>query len=269
MKEILGNYRSISLDEMSGIRLMNRTDTKFVTNVDTLRQLLTMAVSEYRVQEIEGKRIAPYYTVYFDTTHYSMYMAHQDGITTRQKLRIRSYVDSHLNFLEIKNKNNHGRTRKKRISITGFDPCNPDHNIRFTDNTMPEGLHFLKENLRYDTADIEEKLENHFNRITLVNNRKTERLTIDTGLCFNNLETDISRRLDNIAVIELKRDGLAYSPILNIMRMLRIKPMGFSKYVMGEALTNPMLKKNRLKQRIHKINILENGNVRIGRQIPA
>ena len=44
MTDILTNYQPITLEEMSGIRLMNRTDTKFVTNIATLRKLLKLAV---------------------------------------------------------------------------------------------------------------------------------------------------------------------------------------------------------------------------------
>ena len=37
MDSIIRTYDPITLDEMSGIKLMNRTDTKFVTTVDQLR----------------------------------------------------------------------------------------------------------------------------------------------------------------------------------------------------------------------------------------
>lgn len=116
MKSILQNFQSISLDEMSGVKLLNRTDTKFVTSLNQLRKLLSMAEHDYRVQEINGQRIAHYYSTYFDTPTNDMYMRHQNGHQNRQKLRIRSYVDSHLNFLEVKTKNNHGRT-KKSVSL--------------------------------------------------------------------------------------------------------------------------------------------------------
>ena len=54
MLDILDNYQPITLEEMSGIRLMNRTDTKFVTTTDQLRKLLKLAVWQYRVQEIDA-----------------------------------------------------------------------------------------------------------------------------------------------------------------------------------------------------------------------
>lgn len=240
---------------MSGIKLMNRTDTKFVTTVDRLMLLLALAHDEYRVQEVDGKRIASYYTAYFDTPDYNMYTVHQNGHAGRQKLRIRSYVDSGLNFLEVKTKNNHGRTKKKRIDMVGFDPMHPDHGIRFLrqDEQYKTYDEFLRKHLRYDPSIMSEKLENHFNRITLVNKSKTERLTIDTGLCFHNMMTGRDADLTGLAIIELKRDGLQPSPILEMLRELRIKPCGFSKYCMGSAFTNPSLKRNNFKERLRLV----------------
>ena len=255
MTDILDNFQPITLEEMSGIRLMNRTDTKFVTNTLTLRKLLKLAVWQYRAQEIDGKRLAKYYTLYFDTPDFQMYNCHHAGHANRQKLRIRSYVDSGLNFLEVKTKNNHKRTRKKRTTMFDFDPLNPSRDIHFDshDANFAEYDSFLHQYLGYEPAMMMERIENRFNRITLVNNNKTERLTIDTNLWFHNLVTDQAVSMPDIAIIELKRDGLQPSPILSLLNELRIKPMGFSKYCIGSALTNPSLRKNRFKCRLHAL----------------
>ena len=249
MEEILQQFAPITLDEMSGIRLMNRTDTKFVTTLPMLMRLLEMAKDDYFVQEIDGAHVASYYTVYFDTPDCAMYTAHETGHTNRQKLRVRSYVDSHLNFLEVKTKNNHGRTKKKRISLDDF---NPDQSSLF-DVQGSAYADFLSTNLRYAPQTLSRQLENRFSRITLVNKGKTERLTIDTNLRFHNIVTDQSRLMDDIVIIELKRDGLVSSPILAMLRKLRIKPHGFSKYVIGSALTNRQLHCNRLKPKLNDI----------------
>jgi hypothetical protein len=255
MDSILRTYDPITLDEMSGIKLMNRTDTKFVTTVDRLKELLMIAHDDYRVQDVDGNRRALYYTAYFDTPDNNMYIVHQNGHAGRQKLRIRSYVDSGLNFLEVKTKNNHGRTKKKRVDMVGFDPMNPDHGIRFLrqDDQYRSYDGFLRKHLRYDPTILTEHLENNFRRITLVNKAKTERLTIDSELKFHNLQTGRDRDLTGLVIIELKRDGLQPSPILGMLRDLRIKPCGFSKYCMGSALTNPDLKRNNFKERLRMV----------------
>lgn len=238
MKELLLGFDPITLDEMSGIKLMNRTDTKFITTLARLEELLLKAQEQYWIQDIDGDRNMPYFTRYFDTPECHMYVMHQNGKKTRQKVRIRSYESSGLAFIEVKNKNNHGRTKKKRISLENKD-------------AERELYHdFLCQHLTYNPNRLVTQIENNFNRITLVNKQKTERLTIDTALRFNNIVTENMMSLDNLVIIELKRDGNVYSPIRDIMRELHIHPQGFSKYCMGMALTNEALKRNRFKERL-------------------
>lgn len=236
MNALISKFQPISLSEMGGIKLMNRTDTKFVTSIDKLMQLLQMAGDEYLVQEIDGKRNMSYATIYYDSEDYAFYNAHHDGHAGRQKVRVRSYVDSHQSFLEIKTKDNHGKTYKSRISAN---------------DASAQG--FLRQNLHLDPQLLEQKIENSFRRITLVNKAKTERLTIDTDLSFQNLTTGLKCSLPQLAIIELKRDGLQPSPILPMLRKLRIHPCGFSKYRIGEALTNPSLRTNRIKPRLQQL----------------
>lgn len=261
MQDILNRYDPITLEEMKGIRLMNRIDTKFVTTVPVLQQLLRLAQPDYLVQQTKGKRISPYYTLYFDTDDFAMYNRHVAGHLERQKIRIRSYVDAGLNFLEVKTKNNHGRTKKKRMKMAQFDALHPDLTIRFErqDETFVGYDDFIRSHLRYDPASLTSRLENRFDRITLVNKGCTERLTIDMNLRFHNVVTDNYRFMDDIVIIELKRDGLMPSPILAKLLQLRIHPLGFSKYCIGSALTNDGLRRNRIKPRLHSIEkILKN-----------
>lgn len=235
---------AITLDEMSSIRLMNRTDTKFVTNVPTLMHLLDMARGSYFSQEICGKRISPYSTTYWDDAErHEMFRTHLCGHAPRTKVRVRTYLDTQHTFLEIKKKNNHGKTSKRRIAVPSVEAVVNAH----------AGKEFLHEQTGYTFDDIRPTLGNSFNRITLVNFDKTERLTIDFDLRFHNYETGNDATMDNIAIIELKRDGRVPSPILSMIRELRIKPSGFSKYCIGTSVTNPGIPQNRFKKRIRKI----------------
>lgn len=246
---------------MKGIRLMNRTDTKFVTSRRKLIELLQLASDDYYVQEIEGRRIGEYYTVYFDTPDYDMFRVHHCGHANRQKLRIRCYVESSQSFLEVKTKDNHSRTRKKRIRMPAFNPSAPRYDVRFGGNheEWAECDTFLREYLHYDPRTLAERIENRFNRITLVNKMKTERLTIDLDLRFRNLVTDRTKTLDNVVIIELKRDGLVTSPILDMLKQVRIKKSGFSKYCIGTAFTNPHIPHNRLKTKLYRIERIQQG----------
>ena len=242
MTELINLFAPISLEQMSGVKLMNRTDTKFVTTTDGLCQFLLMARKDYYVQEIDGERNLEYDTTYFDTTAFDMYNQHQWNHVNRQKIRFRTYCISGLQFMEVKTKNNHGRTKKKRMEVT-------DMNV----NEQAKS-DFIGKHLRYGVDTLQPALSNHFSRITLVNKAKTERLTIDSALRFHNIVSGVDKDMGPLVIIELKRDGLVYSPVLEMLRRLRIHPHGFSKYCMGSALTNPELAVNRFKCKLIEIN---------------
>lgn len=237
----------ITLEKMSGIKLMNRTDTKFVATLEQLVAFLSAVKGKYFIQEIDDKRIASYHTTYYDTDDYEMYRMHHAGRCVREKIRVRTYLDNGATFLEVKNKNNHGRTKKKRMSVGSVDSLVADGG----DTLLAKHAHYL-------LADLVPKVENRFERITLVNMAKTERLTIDCHVKFHHCETDMHSTYDRLVIIELKRDGNVYSPVKDMLRELRIKPSGFSKYCIGSALTNPNLKRNRFKPRFTKIEKLLN-----------
>jgi hypothetical protein len=240
MNALLTHYERIGLDEMKSVKLMNRIDTKYVTSAQTLRQLLRLAADDYRVQAIDGGVNLPYYTLYFGTTSRAMYMAHLHGKKNRQKVRLRRYESSDLQFLEVKHKSNTGRTDKQRI------PCPAYGETACAD--------FLAHHSAYPYADLQPALENRFNRITLVNKAMTERVTIDTDLRFHNPLTGNCCRMTDLAVIELKRDGNCPSPLLDLLRQLRVFPASFSKYCIGMVVTDPNLVCNNFKPQIHRLD---------------
>lgn len=235
----------ISLEEMSGIRLMNRTDQKYLTNISTLKRLLQLAEGNYYSQEIGGQRISPYATTYWDNlqTH-ALFRQHETGRKPRQKVRVRTYLNSDTTFLEVKKKDNHGKTSKQRIEVPSLQAVIDKH----------VGADFVREQTGLMLNDMDPAVGNRFNRITLVNFNKTERLTIDFDIQFYNYLTHERSMMDNIVVIELKRDGRCPSPILPLLRQLRIKPVGFSKYCIGASVTDHSLRINRFKKRLVRIH---------------
>ena len=234
----------ITLDEMKSIRLMKRTDTKFVTDIDTLARLLELCCGHYYAQRVADDPVSPYTTLYFDDLgRHEMFRRHQAGHRPRMKVRARTYLNGGISFLEVKKKDNHGKTRKKRIQVPSIEAVADE---RF-------GEEFLTEQTRYTWDDIRPTVRNYFNRITLVNYEKTERLTIDFDLRFYNYETQREECMGRAVIIELKRDGRAPSPILPLLRELRIHENGFSKYCIGSVITNPNLRVNNFKAKLRDI----------------
>lgn len=224
---------------MESVKLMNRIDTKYAVPLSVLPAILEASKTDYFAQEIDGKRIANYDTMYYDTDSLDMYIRHHDRQLVRQKIRIRQYVDSDLTFLEIKRKNNKGRTKKKRISLPS-----------------PDVATFIAAKSRYEWSELSPRLRTLFRRITLVNKAKTERLTIDMNLVWDNVVSGIQKTYDNLVIVELKRDGNVPSKMTDIMLSQRIHPLKISKYCIGTALTTPGLKRNRFKAKIRKIEKL-------------
>ena len=245
IQEWLAQLPPISLDEMSGIKLMNRTDTKFVTNKEKLARLLELAQGQYYAQQIEDLRIANYRTTYWDTPDHRFFLEHHNGRAPRQKIRVRTYMDSDLTFLEVKTKNNHGRTKKKRITVPSQERA---------DVVAAGGSEFAQKLTGATFDDIIPTVQNRFQRITLVNYGKTERLTIDFNVGFHNYETDRDAVTGDLVIIELKRDGNVFSPVLDLLRQLRIHPSGFSKYCIGSLMTNGRLKSNLFKKKLIRIS---------------
>lgn len=250
MEEILGivqGMKPITLDEMSGVKLMNRIDTKYVVTEAQLKAILSAICDHYYAQEVEGHRSSPYSTVYYDTPELTMYLIHHDRHLVRDKVRVRTYVDSHLTFCEVKHKNNKGRTKKKRIAVE------PIPNI--IDN--PEAAAFLAEKQPYEVSTLSPHLVTAFDRITLVNYDKTERLTIDCNLRFENLRSGNKAAMTPLVVMELKQDGRAHSLLKDVLFEMRIRPFKVSKYCIGTCLTRPEVKQNRFKKKLRRIEKLK------------
>lgn len=245
IRQIVGEMPPITLDEMKSIRLMKRMDQKYVTNIPTLINLLQLAKRDYRVQVVEGERLCGYATTYFDfpdSTH-SMFREHETGRKPRRKVRVRTYLESNITFLEVKRKDNHGKTSKTRISVPSLEAV----------TRQGVGADFVEQACGLRLDELKPAVGNRFKRITLVNSAMTERLTIDFGLHFHSYTTGEDAEMDNVVVVELKRDGRVPSPILPMLRQLRIHPAGFSKYCIGASVTGSQQRINRFKKRLVKV----------------
>jgi len=246
LESVLETISPILLGEMDSIQLMNRIDSKFLTNEATLVHVLEDAAARgYRALETEGSKISPYDTLYYDTPGLQMFLDHHNRRLVRQKVRTRTYVGSGQTFLEIKRKNNHGRTKKKRTEIPP---------AAFRDfSAEPSALDLMEKYSAFPAEALTPALETLFRRITLVNAAKTERLTIDTALRFRNARNAREASLQDAVIIELKQDGRAASEMKEILLDRRVKPARLSKYCIGTTLTDGAVKSNRFKLKIRLI----------------
>lgn len=244
--DLLSAFSPITLEEMDSIRLMNRIDSKYLTDTLELKALLEDAAAHgYRIFEQDGERLHGYDSIYFDTPSLRMFTEHRRGKAVRQKVRTRMYRQSGLCFLEVKRKNNHGRTKKKRIPV----PATLFGDFRGNE----EVCSWLAGHSDYDAKSISPSVETSFSRITLVDKGLSERLTIDLAVSFRNVRTGTVADTGEAVIIELKQDGRLRSEMQDILLRHRVKPMRVSKYCIGIVSTDSGVHPGRFKQKLRTI----------------
>ncbi|HOZ30554.1 MAG TPA: polyphosphate polymerase domain-containing protein [Bacteroidales bacterium] len=226
--EILQTFDTVLLEQLDSVKLLNRVDAKYVLKTTLLPEILNNLKNDYFVLEINNKRASHYKTLYFDTPDFCFFYQHQTGRLERTKIRIRTYLETGISFLEIKTKNNHSKTSKERMPILKPEDIN--------DKTCQK---FLRKKIDKDTI-LKPVIEVKYSRITLVNKSFSERLTIDTDL---NYKID-GKTLEflGLCIMELKQDKTAKSTVRDVLREKHIFVSSLSKYCLGVASLYPQVK---------------------------
>ena len=241
---IISDFTPISLGEMDDVKLMSRTDTKFAFQANKLPFLLKKLIPFYRVLTIDGKLIHDYKSLYYDTDDRKFYIDHHNQRVNRNKIRFREYVGSGLTFLEIKRKNNKGKTIKKRMKVDAI-----------TKELSEEHKKYIKKIIGKKLV-VNAKQWINFSRITLVHKIQKERLTIDINLTFENEK--LSGDLKQIVIAEVKQEKMSRSSdFMKIAKEMSILPIRLSKYCMTTLQLNPDVKQNRFKEKLLFINKLK------------
>jgi len=245
---LLNDFKTIGLYELRAVSLRDRIETKYIIPIVDLQTFLNSISKSHSVLNINNEFLHNYQTFYYDTVDSKMYLDHHNKKANRYKIRIRHYHESNLFFLEIKNKSNKGRTLKKRMPINSISIKN-----------NPEAFEFIKKNSPFILDKLSPVLGNSFRRITLVDNKLTERLTIDINLNVWEIGNEINKKsFKKFAIIELKRDANSIADTHLKLRDFRIKPIGFSKYAISSSiLFSDKLKANNFKKKYRIVNKLE------------
>ena len=221
IRNCLTSYRSLPLEKAEAVKLMYRMDTKYVVPMGDVIGLLHDIRQDYHVLEIASQLTGAYTSTYYDTSDRQMFHAHVTGRFPRYKIRERFYSQNGLKFFEVKQKSNTGRTSKKRILLA--------ENNRRTNDWLSQQTPFHRE-------ELTPALIVSFERITLINKRQTERVTLDFNLHFCTPSGDATPVYDHVAIVELKQDKTADSSIRKTLRSKGIRPGGISKYCTGMLL---------------------------------
>ena len=256
INSILDHFDPVGLDEMDGVKLMDRIDKKYILSAGKIPLLLSRIDGGYRVLEMNNLRTFSYTTTYLDTEDFIFFRHHVTGRLERNKVRYRRYDNTGMTFLEVKRKTNTNRTIKWRIKT---------ENEKSIGNAGTSGK-FLSRLIPFSPDQLKPALLNKFRRITLVNDALSERITIDLNISFSNF-TSNTVEFPYLGIVEIKKGGHSFrSETEKALKELSIRPSGFSKYCIGSAIVNEIPRKNILKQNLLQIKKIENEYYRSVRQ---
>jgi hypothetical protein len=244
---ILSSFEPITLAEMDSVKLMDRTDTKFTFSTHELPTILEQLKTHYRVLSINDNLTSTYKTLYFDTPDFDIYSKHHNGRLNRYKIRYRNYVESQLGFLEVKFKNNKGRTLKERIKQNSVP-------IVWTEKSVD----FITKKTPYHPDLLMPVIWVNYGRITLVDKAFKERVTIDINLEFNNSTSH--RKMEGLVIAEVKQAGKGQSSAIKLFKQKKIRSESISKYCLGITSIYPLIKSNNFKQKLTQLNKILNDN---------
>jgi len=240
---VLINYNQVDLDNT--LLLMNRVDSKFILTSNEAAQFLNTLDKDYDVISKEGNLFRYYETAYFDTAQREAFYMHHNGKLPRYKIRTRTYLDTNDQFLEIKYKNNKGRTEKFRHILTTTEYLFEQSGV----------VAFLHEHSVYNLNELKKVLLVNYKRVSLKHKKLNERITIDLDMSFSN---DINKvLLEDIIFIEVKQEKSIKSPAMISLKAINKYAVSLSKYCYGLLSLDPSIKHNNfnpLTKSLKKIN---------------
>ena len=174
-------------------------------------------------------------SIYFDTNDLQFANYNIEGISNRYKFRIRWYnKDKNFNY-EIKRKFN--KLSEKTVYPSDlmigdnfenlFSKKNLDLNKKVNNNEK-----FIINNFR-----LSPKLKVEYLREYYIY-KKSVRLTLDHAPTYKNLFNTIKKIKDTFSILEIKFEEKDYDIASNLIKLFKINPKRYSKYVKGLSMTN-------------------------------
>jgi hypothetical protein len=94
LRKYIYSLPSVDLQQLDEVSLLNRIDSKYLLNKNSLDLILPFISENYKVLEIGNNRIFTYENNYFDTQNLQFYHDHHNGYLNRIKVRSRKYLET-------------------------------------------------------------------------------------------------------------------------------------------------------------------------------
>jgi hypothetical protein len=249
--QCFGAFDSIGLDALnSKAEMLVRIDNKYILPAYYLQSAIESFAEIFDVLDIDGKRAFSYSTLYFDDAQRRGYYDHHQRRRKRCKVRVRTYGDAGLSYLEVKLNDKRSTTLKKRLKIAAPLATLDDTAFDFIDQCNREvyGEPFRK--------DIKGVIRIDYQRYTLVAKDGGERMTIDTRINFNGGGCWRAPPGDML-IVETKSargNGIADK----ILRTLHVQPTKrVSKYCIGLAATGQVERHNGFLPAMRRLHLVD------------
>lgn len=249
-------FSPIGLDDVNKkAALLQRKDNKYLVSRNTFLALLKEASADFDILTIGEDSIFAYSTMYYDDSNYQCYLDHHNGRRCRVKVRERLYEQSQLIFLEVKLKSKRKATVKYRTN------SEPEADARLNSDKVD----FINQKYKsqysrdFDMA-LTSSLAMRYFRFTLVAKNSSERVTVDSQLCFVG-KTSLTRLDDEQLIIEVKsKNGSGSFDKLLRKNGFRSKSK-LSKYCLGLCLTDKPIRDNNFLKRVRDLNYTKQPNL--------
>ncbi|GAA0470585.1 VTC domain-containing protein [Paractinoplanes deccanensis] len=230
--------KTISLEELVELgALLRRFERKYVLPAAALPELFDALPADTRILDIGGRRRFPYRSTYFDTPGLDSYLGAAHRRRRRFKLRVRSYLGTGEDFLEVKTRGPRGVTIKDRFPYEG-----EHHRLTPAAQTLASGV--LAAARIVPGGAFGPALISRYERTTLFVPGSASRVTIDHDLTWALPGTPEPVPLPGRVVVETKSPRLT-SPVDRLLWSLAHRPTPISKYATGLAVLRPGLPANR------------------------
>jgi VTC domain len=230
--------------------LATRSEQKYILDATTFDRLIGEIAPHYLILEIDGERVFPYDSVYFDTPDCIAYRQHVQGRRRRFKCRTRLYATSALCFFEVKLKGGRGETIKRRLPVA----------LEEHGSLTTPALAFLERQLdvAYGAplpAPLAPSVRTFYRRLTLMGQTNEERLTFDFELTLAARGREFSILPGRILLEDKRALGAVTGAVQanRVLQRLGVRPVrSCSKYCLGVALSHPQLSDNPFRSLIHR-----------------
>jgi len=226
--DLLQGFDVATAELIDARSLQERVDRKYLLAAGTLESLLACLRPGYSLLHAGRHGWARYESIYLDTPERRLYHDHRCGRRPRYKIRIRHHLDRQVTFLEIKSKDNRGRTLKRRLVI----PYGQNYLESYE-------RQFIEAHTAIDGVRLMPCVSTSFRRLTLVGKDLNERLTFDRDVTF--VGGPHAQRFSRVVIAEVKQAEYSnHLGAVTALRGLHAREAAFSKYCVGTILVTPV-----------------------------